>query len=353
MIYETIIRWQDFLIGIGLLLAGFFILCGIVKWPYQEDWSFFKKLRHTLRESTKEGIKEIIKCFNGHNETKISKQRIEKLVKEHKHSFQVSFAFKFLPLFLEEYSNSLLRLDDLTNFNMWILKYQKYFPEEIVIREILPEAQVTDVNGSKNIKVLLIKYQTDQIPGAPIFSSIVLELKSRRTWHFTAEVSVFGNLMLCGVDKNIHSVYHVLKNAEDFAIEPLRIVREILETEQKETSEKDAKFDEGIDYDALSDEELKKVDIQRWRARNAERCLKDLQEKEALHKEQEETQETDSSKKTDVFIVEKTPLMVFVQGKKLQIGDFKNLDNGELFKSCIFTDLNTGERTFVAFSKLL
>lgn len=38
---------------------------------------------------------------------------------------------------------------------------------------------------------------------------------------------------------------------------------------------------------------------------------------------------------------------------KMQVGSFANKETGETFKSCIFTDPTTGDRTFVAFSSNL
>ena len=47
-------------------------------------------------------------------------------------------------------------------------------------------------------------------------------------------------------------------------------------------------------------------------------------------------------------------LIAFAKMKgKMQVGEFVNQDTGEQFKSCIFTDPNTQNRCFVAFSSKL
>jgi len=55
----------------------------------------------------------------------------------------------------------------------------------------------------------------------------------------------------------------------------------------------------------------------------------------------------------NVGIKDSYSLMAFARMKgKMQVGDFKNKETGEEFKSCVFTD-NDGSRTFVAFSAKL
>lgn len=55
----------------------------------------------------------------------------------------------------------------------------------------------------------------------------------------------------------------------------------------------------------------------------------------------------------NVGIKDSYSLMAFAHMKgKMQVGEFKNKETGEQFKSCIFTD-NNGSRTFVAFSSKL
>ena len=52
-------------------------------------------------------------------------------------------------------------------------------------------------------------------------------------------------------------------------------------------------------------------------------------------------------------IVNSYSLMSYASGKRMQVGNFVNSNDGSTFSSCIFTDKATGNRTFVSFSSNL
>lgn len=54
----------------------------------------------------------------------------------------------------------------------------------------------------------------------------------------------------------------------------------------------------------------------------------------------------------NVGIKDSWSLVSFAKGKKMQVGEFVNRDDGSHFKSCIFTD-EDGEREFCSFSSNL
>ena len=77
----------------------------------------------------------------------------------------------------------------------------------------------------------------------------------------------------------------------------------------------------------------------------------DQEENDTVPKEKHE--ETNASSKS-LVIINRWPLLDFARehGPKMQVGEFKNKDNGEEFHACIFTKPD-GIRTFVAFSSKL
>lgn len=52
-------------------------------------------------------------------------------------------------------------------------------------------------------------------------------------------------------------------------------------------------------------------------------------------------------------IINSYSLMSFANGKRMQVGNFTNSNDGSTFKSCIFTNKTTGDRQFVSFSSNL